>query len=68
MPSILNDEMTILCRIVGKEREDVYRCHEYYKEFHHISAPVFSIDNGADDGSHVSFVYGKDFAANAQPD
>ena len=62
LPSMLNDEMTVLCRIIGKDKGLVYKHHEYYKKFHSISEPVYTVDNDADDGLHVSFVYGKDFS------
>lgn len=63
IPSMLNDEMTVHCRIVGKDEEVVYKHFDYYKGFHKLPEPVFVADNGADDGSHVSFVYGKNSGA-----
>ncbi|MGI0012400.1 MAG: hypothetical protein ACREBU_03000 [Nitrososphaera sp.] len=62
LSSVLNDEMTVLCRIIGRDRDLVYKHQQYYRNFHNISDPAFSVDNGADDGLAVSFVYGKDFA------
>ncbi len=55
----LNDEMTVLCRIIGKDRELVYSHHHYYRKFHNISEPAFSVDNHADDGLETSFAYRK---------
>lgn len=61
MPSILNDEMTIHCRIVGKDKGLVYKHFEYYKSYNKMAEHVYSIDNDADDGSHVRFVYGQGY-------
>jgi hypothetical protein len=61
MSLMLNDGMTVHCRIVGKEKDLVYKHLEYYKNLNNKSEHVYSIDNDADDGMHVSFVYGKDF-------
>lgn len=55
----INDEMVVLCRIIGKDRELVYKHHHYYRRFHSISDPAFSVDNHADDGLETSFVYRK---------
>jgi hypothetical protein len=60
MTSMLNEQMTVHCRIVGKDKEAVYKHFEYYKSFHKMSEHMYVIDNGADDGLHVSFIYGKD--------
>jgi hypothetical protein len=61
MPRMLNDEMSVYCRIVGKDKGLVYKHLEYYESFHKKSEHVYSLDNDADDGMHVRFVYGKDF-------
>ena len=60
MAIMLNDDMTMLCRILGKEPELVYKHLEYYKSHHNKPHHVYSIDNSADDGMHARFVYGKD--------
>jgi hypothetical protein len=59
MPSMLNDEMTIHCRIVGKDKGVVYKHFEYYKSYNKMPEHVYCIDNDADDGLHVRFVYGQ---------
>lgn len=60
LASEIRDEMTVHCRIVGKEVEDVYKHFDYYKSFHQMPEHIYSVDNTADDGTHVSFVYQKD--------
>lgn len=60
LSSILNDEMTILCRIIGKNSVLVSMYQQYYFRWHHISDPVFSVSNVAEDRLTTRFVYGRD--------
>lgn len=60
LSSILNDEMTILCRIIGKESVLVSMYQQYYFNWYDITDPVFSVSNTVDDKLTSTFVYGKD--------
>ena len=59
LSSILSDEMTVHCRIIGKSGVLVSMYRQYYLKWHNISDPVFWVDN-VEDELTTSFVYGKD--------
>lgn len=60
LSSIINDETIILCRIIGKNSRFVSTYQQYYLKWHHISDPVFSVSNLAEDKLTANFAYGKD--------
>ena len=60
LPSILNEDMTILCRIIGKNSVLVSMYQQYYFRWNGMTETIFSVTNVADDHLTTRFVYPKD--------
>lgn len=58
LPLVLNDEMIILCRVIGKNSVFVSMYEQYYIKWHHISDSVMAVRNVLDDEFTARFVYG----------
>lgn len=57
LPTILNDEMRVLCRIIGKGGSIVSMHQQYYFKWHGIIESVMAVGNHAADNLSVKFVY-----------
>ena len=59
LQSILDDDMIILCRIIGRDRHLLGAHLDYYIKWHDVSSPVYSVSNSPEDRLATRFVYGK---------